>query len=98
MVAARDHWPTESDPNDAGLAILAEAFRSLGFEECKNDSLESGFEKVALYGSNGFLSTHAARQLPDGKNGRANWGVRKTLNTTLQMTWQVGSMERYINL
>ena len=33
---------------------------------CLEETLESGFEKVALYGS-GFMYTHAARQLPDGR-------------------------------
>jgi hypothetical protein len=33
---------------------------------CDDDRLETGFDKVALYG-NTFLYTHAARQLSDGK-------------------------------
>jgi len=37
-----------------------------GYDECTDDSLEEGVEKVALYGS-GLLYTHAARQLPDGR-------------------------------
>ncbi|WP_445013646.1 DUF7689 domain-containing protein [Paludisphaera borealis] len=42
------------------------AFKILGYEPCDEESLEPGFEKVALYG-NTFTYTHAARQLPDGK-------------------------------
>ena len=60
------YWPVDVDLNEFGLGILVEMFRSLGYEECGDDSLEAGFEKVALYGS-GFLYTHAARQLPSGK-------------------------------
>lgn len=36
------------------------------FVECKDGTLEPGFEKVALYGS-GFMYTRAARQLSDGR-------------------------------
>lgn len=51
-----DHW----------FWALEAAFKSRGFAECFDGTLESGFEKVALYGS-AFMSTHAARQLPDGR-------------------------------
>jgi hypothetical protein len=61
------YWPTKSQSDDYGLGILVEAFRSLGFEECDDGTLENGYEKVALYGST-FLYTHAARQLLNG-----NW-------------------------
>jgi hypothetical protein len=60
------YWPTETHPDDYGLGVLVEAFRSLGVEECSDDTLEDGYEKVALYG-NTFLYSHAARQLPNGK-------------------------------
>jgi hypothetical protein len=60
------YWPTGTRPNDYGLGILVEAFRSLGFKECNDGTLEDGYEKVALYGS-AFFYTHAARQLPNGK-------------------------------
>lgn len=61
-------WPVEiTGEPDYGIASLETAFQSLGYLECSDDTLESGFEKVALYGS-GFLYTHAARQLPNG-----NW-------------------------
>ena len=38
----------------------------LGFQQCRNSSLESGFEKVALYEEQG-LWTHAALQTPTGR-------------------------------
>lgn len=60
------YWPIRADPDDYGLGILVEAFRSLGFEECEGANLEEGYEKVALYGST-LLYTHAARQLANGK-------------------------------
>ncbi|HEY7159091.1 MAG TPA: hypothetical protein VH575_34425 [Gemmataceae bacterium] len=56
-------WPEE----DAGLAALVQAFLALGYTDCSMDArLESGFMKVALYGS-GLFYTHAARQLSNGK-------------------------------
>ena len=59
-------WPLEVSRDEYGICALEEAFKSLGFAECSDGTLESGFEKVALYGST-FMYTHAARQLPDGK-------------------------------
>jgi len=38
----------------------------LGYEECRDESPEEGYEKVALCGF-GFYYTHAARQLPNGR-------------------------------
>ena len=45
---------------------MEQAFRDLGYEDCgNNDSFESGFQKVAIYGNTLFYS-HAAMQLPNG--------------------------------
>lgn len=61
------YWPTEVPSDDYGIGVLEMAFRALGYEDCgTDDSLESGFEKVALYGGTVFY-THAARQMPTGK-------------------------------
>lgn len=62
-----EYWPAETSTGDFGLGVLEAAFRMLGYEPCDEESLEPGFEKVALYGLNSFIYTHAARQLPDGK-------------------------------
>jgi hypothetical protein len=59
-------WPVATAPDDYGLGILEQAFVALGYEPCADGSLEERFEKIALYGG-GFLYTHVARQLPDGK-------------------------------
>ncbi|MFT4557125.1 MAG: DUF7689 domain-containing protein [Planctomycetales bacterium] len=59
-------WPLEISRDEHGIGVLVAAFKSLGFVECSDGTLQSGFEKVALYGST-FMYTHAARQLPDGK-------------------------------
>lgn len=45
-------WPlpiTGDNGVDLSPDRLVEAFAVLGFEECDNDSVEEGFEKVALY-------------------------------------------------
>jgi hypothetical protein len=61
------YWPTETAPDDYGIGVLELAFRSLGYEDCGADeSLEPGFEKVALYGGTAFY-THAALQTLNGK-------------------------------
>jgi hypothetical protein len=61
------YWPVALPPDEHGLGALEQAFRALGCTPCDDANLEAGFEKVALYGSSGFLYTHAARQLPNGK-------------------------------
>ena len=60
------HWPLPTSRADFGVGALEQAFLSLGYAACPDESLEPGFEKVAIYGF-GFFYTHAARQLPDGK-------------------------------
>ena len=60
------HWPVPTSRDDFGVGALEKAFRSLGYEACPDESLEAGFDKVAIYGF-GFFYTHAARQLANGK-------------------------------
>jgi hypothetical protein len=60
------HWPIATTGDDYGIGVLEQAFLSLGFEDCSDTTLESGYEKVALYGSSLFY-THASRQLPSAK-------------------------------
>ena len=61
------YWPVEVADDEYGIAALERAFAALGYMDCvENESLEVGFEKVALYGSN-LVYTHAAKQLPSGK-------------------------------
>jgi hypothetical protein len=58
-------WPASARREET-LAALVEAFQSLGYTTCADDSLEPGFEKVALYALGG-APKHAARQLPNGR-------------------------------
>jgi len=58
-------WPN-SVPREETLECFAAAFATIGYETCPDSSLESGYEKVAIYAQSG-VPTHAARQLPDGR-------------------------------
>lgn len=49
------------------MASFAAFFRSFGFEECGDEGVETGFEKIALYGDEYGRFTHAARQTSSGK-------------------------------
>ncbi len=59
-------WPNDVSRDDHGVGALENLFESLGYVECPDASLEVGYEKVAIYGA-GFMYTHAARQLPNGR-------------------------------
>lgn len=61
-----DHyWPDYAARSDS-IEILVEVFAGLGFEQCQDSSLESGYEKVALYEDRGVFQ-HAALQTPTGR-------------------------------
>ena len=71
-----EHWwqpgiywqPADWSVNDYGIGALERAFLLAGYADCGGDTtLETGYLKVALYASAGFVYTHAARQLPTGK-------------------------------
>lgn len=62
-----DYWPIPLDADDPeGVEQFAKAFKTEGYDECKDDSFVDGYEKIALY-LDATGPTHAARQLPDGK-------------------------------
>jgi hypothetical protein len=58
-------WPA-SVRREESIAAFVEAFQSLGYVPCLDDSPEPGFEKVALYALAG-VPKHAALQLPSGR-------------------------------
>lgn len=74
-------------PDNLSRAVTVEAFvalyNSLGYEECDTDTMEVGYEKIALYANKNNEPTHAARQLSTGKwtskLGRAE-DIEHTLN------------------
>ena len=62
--AAGDHWPI--DDTSATVSSFSRAFAEIGYRQANDDSLEPGYEKVALFAKEGRIS-HAARQLPNGR-------------------------------
>lgn len=59
------YWPDNAS-RDGSIAAYVDVFASLGFELCETPHQESGFEKIAIYGSDEGRFTHVARQLPSG--------------------------------
>jgi hypothetical protein len=59
------YWPANIK-NEETIGAFIELFASIRYCCCDNQSLEPGYEKVAIYVLDG-IPTHAARQLPTGK-------------------------------
>ncbi len=62
----RGYWPGQGRKDESPKAFI-EAFARLGYSPCETDTLEDGFEKVAIYVGGNGLVTHMARQLGDGR-------------------------------
>ena len=60
------YWPP-GIPNEETLAAFVDAFRAQGYGPCGDGSLQSGYEKIAIYVGRDGAPTHASRQLPSGK-------------------------------
>ena len=60
-----DYWPPWAT-RDNRMESLRDAFIGLGFEQCHDSDVEDGYQKVALYGSQGRFE-HAAVQMPNGR-------------------------------
>lgn len=58
------YWPT-GVAREISVGAYVAAFAAVGFTECDNNQVETGFEKIALYALNN-RPTHAARQLNNG--------------------------------
>ena len=61
----RRYWPDYAT-RSGSIESLIEVFTGLGFQQCQDSSLESGYEKVALYEEQGAWK-HAALQTPIGR-------------------------------
>ena len=59
------YWPVDV-PRQCSIEAFGQMFELMGYEECEVWSVESGFEKIAIYVDRLGRPTHAARQLPDG--------------------------------
>ena len=60
------YWPP-GVPREETVEAFVRGYGTLGFVPCKDDSLEPGFEKIAIYVEQGRKPTHAARQLSNGQ-------------------------------
>ena len=60
------YWP-QGSPLEETLAAFVPAFATRGFIPCDDDTVEAGFEKIAIYVNNQGKPTHAARQLHNGR-------------------------------
>lgn len=60
------YWPENIDITVTPKAFIA-AYATLGYQECDDGLIESGFEKVAIYCNQSGTPTHASKQLPDGR-------------------------------
>ncbi len=61
----RFYWPPTA-PRETSLDAFCSAFLTLGYSQCSDESLEHGFEKVAIFADSAGTPTHAARQLEKG--------------------------------
>ena len=58
-------WP-DGAPREYSVGALVAVYKMLGFEICQGADIETGWDKIAIYGDkNGW--THAARQLESGR-------------------------------
>ncbi len=60
-----DYWPANVTREET-IEAFVELYGTFDYELCSDGSLESGYEKVAIYAI-GTTPTHAAKQLPDGR-------------------------------
>lgn len=60
-----DYWPP-GIVRERTLAAFLQAFGTVGYTPCPDDSLEAGWEKVAIYATDEGPA-HAARQLASGQ-------------------------------
>ncbi len=53
------------------MQAVVQAFAQVGYSRCKNGTLETGFEKIAIYATRDadkkLQPEHASRQLVDGR-------------------------------
>lgn len=64
------YWPA-GIPREHTLTSFHALFAGMGYRQCADAELESGFEKVAIFADADGFPTHAARQLPNG-----NWSSK----------------------
>ena len=93
------YWP-ENLPRESTLESYTEAFKILGYEICDDESLELGFQKIAIYFKDDIRSIHAARQLNNGR-WTSKLGSEIDIEHNFIRQWSTlkdSSSERTINL
>jgi len=60
-----NEW-AEGVPRETTLEAFVSLYQTAGYSQCDFFELESGFEKVGLYGDKNGEFTHATRQKPSG--------------------------------
>lgn len=63
----RAFWPSHVPAHVDMMTAFEGLFSDLGWVEATDDSLETGFIKIALYADANGVPTHAARQLSTGQ-------------------------------
>ena len=84
MVARRPRrhfWPA-TVPREESLAAFQTLFAALGYIVCANAEYKVGFDRIAIYATEG-VPTHAARQLPSGR-WTSKLGLREDIEHDLQ--------------
>jgi hypothetical protein len=61
------YWPINADPDDLSKEGLVKAMEAVGFAFSPDDSLEYGFDIIAILANARGEYTHVARRLPTGK-------------------------------
>ena len=59
------YW-IENVPMEETLIAYIKAYQTLDYEPCDDETLETGYEKIALYVNGEGIPVHAARQLASG--------------------------------
>ena len=62
----QEYWP-DGVPREETLSTFIAAFATLGYQCCNNESLETGFEKIAIYCDAQNSPRHIAKQLANGE-------------------------------
>ena len=75
-----DYWPADA-PNELTVEAFRLAFATIGYTPCQDGTWEKGYEKIAIYASEGEVR-HAARQQPNG-TWRSKLGPDEDIEHTL---------------
>ena len=58
------YWPN-GVPREVNISAFIQAYSTLGYEVCEDDSYDEAFEKIVIYTQPDGIPTHAARQIDE---------------------------------